>query len=210
MSIKNRTYSLFDTRKMMRNVAKKIVNDSNCRIVYPVGNCSSGIFFIGEAPGAKEDEIGEPFVGASGRILNNILLPSVGLNRDTIYLTNIVKCRPPNNRDPLPSEKKAWSDVLTAEILAVKPRLLVCLGRHSLGFFFPTAKISKTHGTVEYTEISKDQKLPVLALYHPAVGLYNPKSKEILKKDFLVIKRYLDRYENDSSDEKNTIQTELI
>jgi DNA polymerase len=147
---------------------------------------------IGEAPGEKEDIAGEPFVGASGKFLNGTLLPSVGLSRQNIYLTNIVKCRPPANRDPTDEEKNAWSLVLIAEIISVKPKLIVCLGRHSMGFFLPEAKISQVHGQVQEVPITPTLTIPVLALYHPAAALYNPTLRQTLQKDFLEITRYLD------------------
>lgn len=159
--------------------------------VHPVGNGKSGLMLIGEAPGAKEDEIGEPFVGASGKLLNNLLLPSLDLTRENIYLTNIVKCRPPKNRDPKPEEKEAWGKILREEILTVKPKVIATLGRHSLSFFWPDVKISEVHGKANKLTFEKDFECVLIPLYHPAVALYNPKQKEVLLKDFQIIKKYL-------------------
>lgn len=162
--------------------------------VMPIGDGSSQIMFIGEAPGAKEDELGEPFVGASGHFLNTVLLPSVGLTRQNIYLTNIVKCRPPDNRDPTEEEKKAWSEVLLYELYVLQPKLVVCLGRHSMGFFLgERVKISQIHGQVHTATIKRLGNLQqkVLPLYHPAVALYNPEMQQVLKEDFLKIKDFL-------------------
>jgi uracil-DNA glycosylase len=176
---------------MMDNLEYDPLEKYGTRIVHPIGDGTSGIFFIGEAPGEKEDQQGEPFVGASGKLLNDTLLPSIGLSRQTIYLTNIVKRRPPENRDPTDEEKSAWSVVLMAELDFVKPKLIVCLGRHSLGFFVEGAKISKIHGQVQEVEVFENERIPVMPLYHPAVALYNPKMKEVLMEDFLKIKDFI-------------------
>jgi uracil-DNA glycosylase len=183
-------HNLDQAREMMQNLSTDPLKNSGVRVVNPVGDGSSGVLLIGEAPGQKEDEQGEPFVGASGKFLNNTLLPSVGLSRANIYLTNIVKCRPPQNRDPLPEEKEAWSPVLLAEILAIKPKLVVCLGRHSLSFFFPDAKIGQVHGKVMSLQMFEDYSQLVLPVYHPAVALYNPSMREKLLNDFKVIDEY--------------------
>ncbi len=171
------------------------IKNSGVRPVMPVGDGSSGIMLIGEAPGAKEDEIGEPFVGASGRLLNNIMLPSVGLTRETIYLTNIVKCRPPENRDPKQEEKDAWTPILELEVDTIKPNLVVCLGRHSMGYFLPKAKISEVHGQIQTVILGNGKKINLLPLYHPAAALYNPNMLETLKSDFLIIKPFLEKVE---------------
>ncbi len=192
-------YDLKEVRKLIDELDLDPLKNSGIRVVYPVGDGSSGVFLVGEAPGAKEDELGEPFVGAAGRLLNNILLPSVNLTRKNIYLTNIVKCRPPNNRDPLPEEKEAWSPILLAEILAIKPKVLVCLGRHSLGFFLPEAKISQVHGKIINVELFENYSQAILPLYHPAVALYNPNMQEVLKKDFLVIQNFLEELPDTSN-----------
>jgi uracil-DNA glycosylase len=178
--------------ELMESLDTCPLKNSGTRVVHPVGDGSSKIMLIGEAPGAKEDEQGEPFVGAAGKILNQELLPSVGLSRKNIYLTNIVKCRPPGNRDPLPEEKEAWSVVLLAEIISLKPNLIVCLGRHSFNFFFPTGRISQAHGRVLDLQLTVKKTQKILPLYHPAAALYNPSMKSILKQDFLVIKDYID------------------
>ena len=176
---------------MMEELDTCPLKNSGVRVVKPVGDGSSGVMFVGEAPGAKEDALGEPFVGASGKFFNQVLLPSLELTRQNIYLTNIVKCRPPSNRDPLPIEKQAWSNILLAEISMIKPKIIACLGRHSLGFFLPEVKISKVHGQVQEVEIFKNQKSLVMPFYHPAVALYNPSMREVLKSDFLGLKEYL-------------------
>ena len=190
------------TLLMMDSLSTCPLKNSGIRVVHPIGDGSSGIFLIGEAPGAKEDKVGEPFVGASGKFLNGTLLTSVGLSRKNIYLTNIVKCRPPENRDPTDEEKAAWSPVLMAEIIALKPKLIVCLGRHSLSFFLPEAKIGEVHGKIQKVRLYKNLEIEVLPLYHPAVALYNPNYRKILIEDFSIIKPKIDE---DSKTEDDSV-----
>lgn len=183
--------TLKEAKEMMQSLDVCPLKNSGIRVVHPVGDGSSGVFLIGEAPGKKEEEIGEPFVGASGNLLNNHLLPSVGLTRENIYLTNIVKCRPPENRDPAPEEKTAWSLVLLSEIIAIKPKVVACLGRHSLSFFDPEVKIGQVHGQPQRIQIFEDYSIVLLPLYHPAAALYNPNMKETLLEDFQILKQYI-------------------
>lgn len=167
------------------------LKNSGIRVVYPSGKSNSKIMFIGEAPGKKEDQLGIPFVGSAGKFLNEKLLSTIGLTRNDVYITNIVKCRPPENRDPLDMEIRAWSNILLAEVVALKPNLIVCLGRHSLGFFDNASKISTIHGQVFKKSIYQDLAINILALYHPAVALYNPKMGQVLISDFQIIAKYL-------------------
>lgn len=160
------------------------------RPVYGDGNPTARVVFIGEAPGKKEDETGVPFVGAAGKFLGE-MLESVGMKRQDIYITNIVKYRPPENRDPLPAEKDACKAWLHAELAAINPDLIVFLGRHSMNDFFPTAKISEAHGNLiikKFPDIATTHFLP---LYHPAAALYNGALRASLLKDFATIPRIL-------------------
>jgi DNA polymerase len=166
------------------------LKNSGVRVVYPIGNGSSAVMLIGEAPGAKENQVGEPFVGASGKFLNNHLLPTLKLTRENIYLTNIVKCRPPENRDPSKEEKEAWGKILLAEIAFIKPKVIACLGRHSMNFFLPEAKIGQVHGKLQKLQIFTDFETFILPLYHPAAALYNPNLRETLITDFQIIKKF--------------------
>ena len=159
--------------------------------VHPVGSCSSGLMLIGEAPGAKEDETGEPFVGRSGQMLNEVLLGGIGLTREDVYITNIVKCRPPENRDPTDAEKSIWKRVLVQEIKTVKPKIVATLGRHSLSFFLPKPKISELHGNVVNINSKTMGEFVLMPLYHPAASLYNPKMKDVLIADFEKVGRLL-------------------
>lgn len=150
--------------------------------VFGTGNPNADIVFIGEAPGKKEDLEGVPFVGAAGKILNE-LLESIGMRREDIYITNTVKYRPPHNRDPLPEEKSACREWLYAELTAINPVLIVFLGRHALATFFPEEKISKIHGHILTRNISEIQTTLFLPLYHPAAALYNRNMRTTLFED---------------------------
>ncbi len=146
------------------------------------GNAYAQVVFIGEAPGAKEDREGRPFVGAAGKFLDE-MLESIKMKREDIYITNIVKYRPPNNRDPLPDEITACASWLEDEIKFIDPALIVFLGRHAMNHFFPAEKISLAHGKVIVAE-KFGKKRNFLPLYHPAAALYNGSLREVLKKDF--------------------------
>ena len=128
------------------------------------------LFFIGEAPGRSEDKEGKPFVGAAGKFLDE-MLSEINLKREDIFITNIVKYRPPNNRDPLPEEKASCREWLLEELKIISPKLIVFLGRHALNNFFPDLQIGGTHGKLlikKFKDISTKYFLP---LYHPAAAL---------------------------------------
>lgn len=176
--------------ELIDNLDTDPLKNSGVLPVHPVGDGTSGLMLIGEAPGAREDELGEPFVGASGKLLNLELLPSIGLTRETIYLTNIVKCRPPENRDPTKEEKAAWTPILQSEILTVKPKIIATLGRHSLSFFLEKPEISKLHGIPIQLHF-KDFDAVLIPLFHPAAALYDPRKKSVLLEDFMTISQHL-------------------
>lgn len=155
--------------------------------VYEIQKPKSGIVFIGEAPGMNEDKEGKPFVGAAGKLLDQ-LLGSIGYKREEVYVTNVVKYRPPNNRDPLPEEKDACRVWVNAELLHIKPKVIVPLGKHALERFIPNLKISLAHGQA----YEHSTGIPIFAMYHPAVALYNPTLKSTLEKDFERLKNFLD------------------
>jgi uracil-DNA glycosylase family 4 len=161
------------------------------QLVYGDGNPDADLVFIGEAPGKQEDIQGKPFVGASGKFLNE-MLEMINLKREDIYITNIVKYRPPDNRDPLPAEKKAFLPYLQAQLEVIQPKVLVTLGRHSMNCFLPDLQISKVHGQPKRIRISMKQnddtlKLVVLPLFHPAAALYNGAMRQTLIDDFAQI-----------------------
>lgn len=154
------------------------------------GNPNSEIIFIGEAPGKDEDKQGRPFVGAAGKFLAE-MLEIIKLKREEIYITNIVKYRPPNNRDPLPEEKNSCRDWLIEEINFINPKLIVFLGRHSMNDFFPTEKISSVHGKLLIKKFKRINTKYFLPLYHPAAALYNGGMRETLVEDFEKIPKIL-------------------
>jgi len=162
-----------------------------CQNIVPgMGSASADIMIIGEAPGKKEDELGQPFVGAAGKFLDQ-MLKTINLKRDDIYITNIVKCRPPNNRDPWPEEKEEFWPWLLAQINLIKPKLIVTLGRHSLSSFVLDPVMSKVHGTILRKEMPNLGKIRIYALYHPAAALYNGGMRETLIKDFKKIPKII-------------------
>ena len=162
-----------------------------------VGNPEAEIMFIGEAPGKDEDLKGEPFVGAAGKFLTE-MIESIGMKRSDVYIANVVKHRPPENRDPYPEEAKACEPYLERQIELIQPKLIVFLGRHSMNRFFPTFRISKVHGTAfRKKSILKETGFQVyLALYHPAAALYNNSMKETLISDFNKIPKILEKINN--------------
>jgi DNA polymerase len=151
------------------------------------GSITAELMFVGEGPGKNEDEQGIPFCGASGKLLAE-LLASIGLNRDQVFITNIVKCRPPDNRDPLPDEITSCAPYLQAQTDIIKPRVIATLGRYALNHFLPNQKISEAHGRA-----LRHQGQIFVPLYHPAVALYRASMKDELMADFQVIKKVLNK-----------------
>jgi len=166
--------------------------------VFPVigeGSHCAKIMFVGEAPGKNEAKTGRPFAGAAGKILDELLV-SVGINRPDVYITNIVKDRPPFNRDPLPKEIEIYGPFLDRQIEIIQPKVIATLGRFSMEYIirkFNLEKelkpISKMHGTSITAQTSYGQ-VDIVSLYHPAVAIYNQQSKEILFKDFKILNKY--------------------
>ena len=153
------------------------------RLVMGDGNENAEIVFIGEAPGKAEDEQGLPFVGASGRFLNEMLV-AAGMERGDVYITNIVKYRPPNNRDPSPEEKREFWPYLMRQLEIINPRVIITLGRHSGQAFIPDLVISRDHGKARKVKYHEHEFL-VIPLYHPAAALYNGSMRQVLIDDFL-------------------------
>jgi len=146
------------------------------------GNFNAQVMFIGEAPGRDEDKMGKPFVGAAGKFLNT-MLEAIGLKREDVFITNIVKHRPPENRDPLPDEIEACWPYLEEQIKIIKPKLIVTLGRHAMGKFLPGLKISVVHGQAKRVKGLWAEKQVYMPMYHPASALYNPGLRETLIHD---------------------------
>lgn len=160
------------------------------QVVPGEGSANAEIMFIGEGPGAKEDELGRPFVGAAGKFLDE-MLATINLKREDVYIANVVKCRPPQNRDPLPDEVSACWPWLLEQIKIIQPKLIVTLGRHSMERFLPGMRISQVHGQAKRREIEGIGKQVFYTLYHPAAALYNGSMREILIKDFKRIPKVL-------------------
>lgn len=177
------------------------LKETALHVVPGIGNADARIVFIGEAPGKKEDETGEPFVGAAGKFLNE-MLASVGLNRDDIYITNVVKYRPPNNRDPLPEEVAACWSWLRAQIELIDPDIIILLGRHALERFVPGKRISVEHGKAFRRTVPDLGTYVFFALYHPAAALYNGSMRETLMKDFAKIPKILEMLGNERDEKK--------
>ena len=155
------------------------------------GNIDAEIVFIGEAPGKNEDEQGLPFVGAAGKFLNE-MLAEAGMTRSDVYITNIVKYRPPNNRDPLPEEKKAFWPYLLKQLQIIEPKVVITLGRHSMEYFLPDMKISQIHGQPKRIQFG-DHKLVIIPLYHPAAALYNGSMRQTLIDDFVMVPKIIEK-----------------
>ncbi|MFN7160666.1 MAG: uracil-DNA glycosylase family protein [Candidatus Gracilibacteria bacterium] len=161
--------------------------ENNNFYVPGMGTQQTDILLVGEGPGKNEDLQGLPFVGASGRFLDE-LLGSIGLSREKIYITNVVKCRPPENRDPKPNEIEACDNYLEAQIMVINPKIIITLGRYSMAKFLPGVKISEVHGKPKKRQ--SDGRI-IFPCYHPAVALYNGGMRETLKEDFARIPKIL-------------------
>jgi DNA polymerase len=150
------------------------------------GSGESGIFFLGEAPGYHEDVQGRPFVGAAGQLLDE-LLAGIGLDRSKVFITNVVRHRPPENRDPLPDEVSACDIWMRRHFEVLKPRVIVTLGRHAMYKFFPAESISRIHGKMRKTA----EGLVVFPVYHPAAALHQPALRSALQADFDALSLFL-------------------
>ncbi len=146
------------------------------QLVFGEGNPDAQFYFLGEAPGYWEDQKGRPFVGQAGQLLDKTL-EEIGLKRSDVYISNVVRFRPPGNRDPLPEELEAFAPYINREIEIIDPKIIVTLGRFSMGKFIPDQKISRIHGRVFQVEW-KDKKVTVVPMYHPAAAL---RAGEVLK-----------------------------
>lgn len=187
----------------LRKIKDEVVNCKNCPLYkyrmgnnyFPVigeGSHDAKIIFVGEAPGVNEAKTGRPFCGAAGRMLDK-LLASINLKREDVYITNIVKDRPPENRDPDENEIEVYAPFLVSQIEIIKPEVVCALGRHSMKFIMQKYgleeeldSISKIHGRVFST---KDFKF--IPFYHPAVAIYNSNMKKVLEEDFTVLKQFI-------------------
>ena len=204
MATKTKQQQLDEIReKILRDKVTPELKQTATQLVFGDGNPDSDILFIGEAPGKNEDQQGIPFVGAAGKFLNE-MLGMVDLQRKDVYITNIVKYRPPENRDPSPDEKAQFLPYLQAQLEVIQPKIVVTLGRHSMNCFLPDLQISKIHGqpkririnmcrqaermskgeTGASPEASNGITVVILPLFHPAAALYNGGMRQTLIDDF--------------------------
>lgn len=178
-------YNSFDELERDCKACKKCeLCKTRQNVVFGVGNKKAEVLFIGEGPGENEDIKGEPFVGRGGQLLDK-MINAVELDRNTnIYIANIVKCRPPQNRDPLPEEQEACMDWLRNQIMLIKPKIIVCLGRISaMKLIKPDIKITKEHGI-----FFEKNNFIIMATLHPAALLRNPANKPAAFEDFLKLR----------------------
>lgn len=185
-----------DKQRLLDDLAAKIIEQKVCpelasqatQLVMGDGNPGADIVLIGEAPGKNEDLQGKPFVGAAGKFLNE-MLAAAGMERSDVYITNIVKYRPPNNRDPLPEEKKAFWPYLLRQLEIIDPKVIITLGRHSMEYFLPDARITQVHGHAVRKKVNHHDgragEWLIVPLYHPAAALYNGGLRQTLIEDFV-------------------------
>ena len=180
-------------------VCKKcVLHHSRKKAVPGEGPASAEIMFIGEGPGFYENEQGRPFVGQAGKFLDE-LLATIGMQRDQVYITNVVKCRPPGNRDPLPEELFACNDYLEYQIQAINPKVIVTLGRYSMARFLPNAKISSVHG-----QSFRIKDRLIVPMFHPAAALHQPSLRPMVERDFSRLPQLISQaiVPSDSKEEK--------
>lgn len=178
----------------LEQLYRRVANCTDCGLcntrtqaVPGEGPSDAEIMFVGEGPGFHEDQQARPFVGPAGRLLEE-LLSAAGLRRSDVYITNVVKCRPPNNRDPLPTEIDACRAHLEQQIAFIKPKLIVTLGRYSLAWFFPRDSISKVHG-----HLRRQNGMYFLHMYHPAAALHAGNLRKTIEDDFGKIPQALEK-----------------
>ncbi|HSS62467.1 MAG TPA: uracil-DNA glycosylase [Candidatus Limnocylindrales bacterium] len=176
---------LHDTIRACKNCS---LHATRTQAVPGIGPAPTNIMIVGEAPGFNEDRQGEPFVGAAGKLLDT-LLARIGLSRADVYITNVLKCRPPMNRDPLPNEVEACSPYLKQQLDLIQPKVVLILGRHALERLMPgQGSISRIHGS-----LIRRGDVAYVPLYHPAAALHNGSLVADLERDFDALKRYLDQ-----------------
>jgi len=178
------------SKNICPNLAREATN-----LVMGDGNINADIVFIGEAPGKNEDIQGLPFVGAAGKFLDT-MLEGAGIKRSDVYITNIVKYRPPNNRDPESAEKAAFWPYLVRQLDVIQPKIVVTLGRHSMEYFLPERKISEIHGQPKRIPFGQS-RIVVVPLYHPAAALYNGGMRTTLIEDFNKLLKIIEILKNE-------------
>jgi DNA polymerase len=204
----NQAGSLVVIDKLVANCQRCSLFKTKTKDVPGVGNGKAQVMFVGEGPGKDEDLKGEPFVGAAGKFLNE-MIEAIGWQRSDVYITNVVKHRPPDNRDPLPGEVEACWPYLRRQIELINPKLIVFLGRHAMNRFFPTLQISKVHGQAFRRDLF-NKKQVFLALYHPAAALYNGGMRETLLSDFKKIPKVIAKINEETTNLNKGKQEKLF
>lgn len=191
MTLKNKKERLVELKELILSSqpCQELAKTAN-QLVFGSGNPDAQIMFIGEAPGKNEDLKGEPFVGASGKLLDE-MLSSINIVRRDVYITNIVKYRPPENRDPTAQEKAEFWPYLLKQIDIIKPKIVATLGRHSGQAFIESLRISADHGKPKRVLLGAEEYVTVLPLYHPAAALNKGSLKQTLLKDFTMVSQLL-------------------
>lgn len=188
--------SLEDIRAQVEACRGCELRDGRTNVVFGSGNPQAQVFIIGEAPGKNEDLQGVPFVGAAGKYLNE-LLGYAGLQRDDVYIANVLKCRPPSNRNPKAPEILACSDFLRAQVSAVNPRIIVTLGNFATKFILKTEEgITNLRGTVHFAG-----RFMVFPVFHPAAAIYDRSKRDVLKEDFTTLGKLLQDAHQPSDDQ---------
>lgn len=212
--LNNMNMTANDKAQKLNKIAREVAGCRKCPLwqgtTNPVpgyGNPETEVMFIGEGPGFHEDQQGLPFVGQAGKVLDS-LLASIGLKREEVFITNVIKHRAPENRDPLPQEMGACQGFLDQQIELIDPRLVVTLGRFSMGKFIPGVRISQAHGQARFVDFG-GKKLIVIPMYHPAAALRAGRIMEELRKDFLVIGKFLKEGGLDTKETEREVKTEV-
>jgi DNA polymerase len=181
-----------------------ILSKSRTKAVPGEGPDHAQILFVGEGPGFHEDKQGRPFVGAAGQFLEE-LLAGIGMKREDVFITNVVKCRPPGNRDPMPEEIEACRSYLDRQIELINPRVIVTLGRYSMARWFPNAKISAIHGQPRKI----DGRL-IIPMFHPAAALHQPSLRQDVEADFRKLPEILAEFEHMENSEPPPPEAEQL
>ncbi|OGI25228.1 MAG: hypothetical protein A3J76_02900 [Candidatus Moranbacteria bacterium RBG_13_45_13] len=197
-----------DLEEKIKKCCKCHLRGTCLNVVPGEGDINANIMFIGEGPGANEDKQGRPFVGAAGKFLEEMLL-MIGKKREEVFIANILKCRPPGNRDPLLEEVEACWPWLLEQIKMIRPKLIVLLGRHAMERFLPNQKISKIHGTALRHELEGVGKQVFYALYHPAAALYQGSLREVLITDFKKIPKVLEAIDKEKNIPNSDIEEKV-
>ncbi len=199
-----------ERQRALATIAKQVAGCRLCPLYQDTtnavpgeGNAGAEIMFIGEGPGFYEDRQGRPFVGASGKFLDE-LLASIGLDRRQVFITNVVKHRPPNNRDPQPDEITACKPYLDAQIEAIAPKVIVTLGRHSMQRYFPGEAIGRVHG-----QPRRKDGVIVVPMYHPAAALHQQTLRRVIEADFARLPEFLAKTLDGAAPERAAIPEEL-